>query len=125
MTILGDIYTLQERATVQGYLASVWAMAALIGPTLRGVFSEPIGWRLIFFVNLPLGAAAMWTLWRRFHENVERRRHRIDYLGATLLGVGGTPLLLALLEGGVEWGWSSTTSLALFVAAAVLLGAFV
>ena len=58
MTILGDIYTLQERANVQGYVASVWAMAALIGPTLGGVFSDTIGWRWIFFVNLPLGAAA-------------------------------------------------------------------
>ena len=125
MTILGDIYSLQERATVQGYLASVWAMAALIGPTLGGVFSETIGWRWIFFVNLPLGAAAMWTLWRRFHEQVERKRHRIDYLGATLLGLGGTLLLLALLEGGVEWGWSSATSIGLFAAAVVLLGVFV
>jgi EmrB/QacA subfamily drug resistance transporter len=125
MTILGDIYSLQERATVQGYLASVWAMAALIGPTLGGVFSDSIGWRWIFFVNLPLGAAAMWTLWRRFEENVERKRHRIDYLGATLLGAGGTLLLLALLEGGVEWAWDSPTSLGLFVAAVALLSVFV
>lgn len=125
MTILGDIYTLQERATVQGYLASVWAMAALIGPTLGGVFSDSIGWRWIFFVNLPLGAAAMWTLWRRFHENVERRRHRIDYLGASLLGAGGTLLLLALLEGGVEWSWGSGASVALFAAATALLVVFV
>ncbi len=125
MTILGDIYTLQERATVQGYLASVWAMAALIGPTLGGVFSDSIGWRWIFFVNLPLGAAAMWTLWTRFHEKVERRRHKIDYLGATLLGVGGTLLLLALLEGGVQWAWDSGTSIALFVASIALLATFV
>src|SRR5262249_35504396 len=51
MTIIGDIYTLQERATVQGYMAAVWAMAALIGPTLGGIFSDTIGWRWIFFVN--------------------------------------------------------------------------
>ena len=107
MTIIGDIYTLQERATVQGYMASVWAIAALVGPTLGGIFSDTIGWRWIFFVNLPLGAAAAWVLWRRFEEKVERRRHRIDYLGSTLLGVGGTLLLLALLEGGVEWEWDS------------------
>ena len=58
MTILGDIYSLQERAKVQGYLASVWAMRPLIGPTLGGVFSDDLSWRWIFFVNLPLGAAA-------------------------------------------------------------------
>jgi EmrB/QacA subfamily drug resistance transporter len=125
MTILGDIYSLQERATVQGYLASVWAMAALIGPTLGGVFSDSIGWRWIFFVNLPLGAAAMWVLWSRFHEKIERRRHRIDYLGALLLGGGGTLLLLALLEGGVQWAWDSAASIALFTAAVVALSVFV
>ena len=125
MTIIGDIYTLQERATVQGYMASVWAIAALVGPTLGGIFSDTIGWRWIFFVNLPLGAAAAWVLWRRFEENVERHRHRIDYLGSALLGVGGTLLLLALLEGGVEWGWASPVSLALFVAAVALLVGFV
>jgi EmrB/QacA subfamily drug resistance transporter len=125
MTILGDIYSLQERATVQGYLASVWAMAALIGPTLGGIFSESIGWRWIFFVNLPLGAAAMWTLSRRFHEKVERRRHRIDYLGAALLGAGGTLLLLALLEGGVQWAWDSGASIGLFATSVALLSAFV
>src|SRR3954454_11577900 len=92
MTIIGDIYTLQERATVQGYMASVWAIAALVGPTLGGIFPDTIGWRWIFFVNLPLGAAAAWVLWRRFEEKVDRRRHRIDYLGSSLLGVGGTLL---------------------------------
>jgi EmrB/QacA subfamily drug resistance transporter len=125
MTILGDIYTLRERATVQGYVASVWAMAALIGPTLGGVFSDSIGWRWIFFVNLPLGAAAGWVLWRRFEERVERRRHRIDIAGSALLAAGGTLLLLALLEGGVQWTWGSPTSVVLFVAAGVLLAAFV
>ena len=125
MTILGDIYTLQERATVQGYVASVWAMAALIGPTLGGVFSDTIGWRWIFFVNLPLGLAAGWVLWRRFEEKIERRKHKIDLLGAGLLAAGGTLLLLALLEGGVEWAWGSPTSLALFAASAVLLVLFV
>ncbi|HET8663393.1 MAG TPA: MDR family MFS transporter [Nocardioides sp.] len=125
MTIIGDIYTLQERATVQGYMASVWATAALVGPTLGGVFSDTIGWRWIFFVNLPLGAAAAWVLWRRFDENVARKRHRIDYLGSSLLAVGGTLLLLALLEGGVEWAWDSALSILLFAGAAVVLVGFV
>src|SRR3954453_14235277 len=125
MTILGDIYSLRERATVQGYVASVWAMAALIGPTLGGIFSDTIGWRWIFFVNLPLGVAAGWVLWRRFEERVERRRHRIDVTGSVLLALGGTLVLLALLEGGVEWAWDSATSIGLFAAAAVVLAAFV
>ncbi len=72
MTIVGDIYSLAERAKVQGYIASVWAMASVIGPTLGGVFADYLSWRWIFFVNLPLGLAAGWVLWRRFDENVSQ-----------------------------------------------------
>ena len=125
MTIVGDIYSTAERAKVQGYIASVWAASSLIGPTLGGVFADYLSWRWIFFVNLPIGVAATWALWRSFRESVERRRHRIDYAGATLLTTGGVLLLLALLEGGVRWAWSSPTSVLLFAAAAVLLVAFV
>jgi EmrB/QacA subfamily drug resistance transporter len=125
MTILGDIYTLQERATVQGYVASVWAMASLIGPTLGGIFSDTIGWRWIFFVNLPLGLVAGLVLWRWSEVRGERTRHTIDVTGAALLGTGGTLLLLALLEGGVAWGWGSPASLGLFAGAALFLAAFV
>src|SRR3954454_6056515 len=125
MTILGDIYSLRERATVQGYVASVWAMASLVGPTLGGVFSDTIGWRWIFFVNLPLGLLAGWVLWRWAEVRAERAEHRIDVAGATLLAAGGTLLLLALLEGGVAWTWGSPASLTLFAGSAVLLSGFV
>ena len=59
MTIVGDIYSIEERAKVQGYLAGVWALASVVGPTLGGVFSDYLSWRWIFFVNLPIGAAAL------------------------------------------------------------------
>ena len=114
MTIVGDIYSLAERAKVQGYIASVWAMSSVIGPTLGGVFVDYLSWRWIFFVNLPIGALAAFVLVRRFREKVERRIHKIDYLGATLLATGGTLLLLGLLEGGQRWAWDSGTSVTLF-----------
>lgn len=122
MTIVGDIYTLQERAKVQGYIASVWAMASLIGPTLGGVFADYVSWRAIFFVNVPLGLVASWMLSRSFHEQVTRRRVTIDWPGALLLTVGGVVLLLALLEGGQRWAWDSAVSVLLF---ALALGALV
>ncbi len=125
MTIVGDIYSLAERAKVQGYLASVWAVASIVGPTLGGVFADYLSWRWIFFVNLPLGAVAAWVMWRRYDESVERRKHTIDFPGASLLALGGTLLLLGLLEGGVRWDWTSATGVGIFVAAALLLVAFV
>ena len=124
MTMVGDLYSLEERAKVQGYLASVWAMAAVVGPTLGGVFSDFLSWRWIFLVNLPIGLAAAAVLLRRFSEQVERRRHKIDVAGASLLTVGGVLLLLGLLEGGIEWPWASATSISILAVAVVLLVAF-
>jgi EmrB/QacA subfamily drug resistance transporter len=125
MTIVGDIYTLAERAKVQGYIASVWATASLVGPTLGGVFADYLSWRWIFFVNIPLGLAATWMLVHRFHEKVQRRSVSVDWYGALLLTAGGVLLLLGLLEGGQDWAWSSTPSVAIFAAAVVLLVGFV
>jgi EmrB/QacA subfamily drug resistance transporter len=126
LTIVGDIYSVAERAKVQGYLASVWGLSAVIGPTLGGVFSDYVSWRWIFFINIPLGLAAGWVLVRRFHENVTRTvSHRIDYAGAVLLAIGGSLLLLGLLEGGVVWAWDSPLGIGVLSVAVVLLAAFV
>ncbi len=125
LTMVGDMYTVEERARVQGYLASVWAISSVVGPTLGGVFAEYLDWRWIFFINLPLGALAAWMLFRNFSERVKRRSHRIDYLGATLLTLGCSLLILGLLEGGVAWGWASVPSLLIFGVALVLLISFV
>ena len=84
MTIIGDIYSVAERARVQGYVASVWAISAVVGPALGGIFVDFLNWRWIFFVNIPLGALAAWWLIRRFNEKVVRRQHRIDVAGCGL-----------------------------------------
>ncbi|GAA1991865.1 MDR family MFS transporter [Isoptericola halotolerans] len=126
LTIAADIYTLEERARTQGYLASVWAISSVVGPTLGGVFSEFVSWRWIFFVNVPLCALAAWMLLRRYHESPrDGAREPIDYLGAGLLASGSTALLLGLLEGGSTWAWGSPASLVLFAAAVALLAGFV
>lgn len=125
MTIAGDIYTVAERAKTQGYLASVWAISSVVGPTLGGVFSQFLSWRWIFFVNVPLCILAGWMLIRAFHETIERRRHRIDYAGAALLTAGMTLLILAVLEGGQAWAWNSVSSIGAFAIGALLLVAFV
>ncbi|MBF6178297.1 MDR family MFS transporter [Nocardia otitidiscaviarum] len=124
MTIAGDVYTVAERAKVQGYLASVWAASSVLGPVLGGVFAEYVSWRWIFLINLPLAALAAWMLARHFTERATRQTHRIDYLGAALLTVGAGALILALLEGGHAWAWGAPTSLALFGGGALALVLF-
>ncbi|MFT4030461.1 MAG: MFS transporter [Protaetiibacter sp.] len=125
ITIIGDIYTLEERARTQGYIASVWAVAAVAGPTLGGVFAMWDLWRGIFLINIPLCVLAFWLLARDYHESLERRRHRIDYAGAALLTAALTLLLLGVLEGGHGWSWASPVSFAVFGAGLVLLVVFV
>lgn len=125
MTIAGDLYTLTERARVQGYLAGVWAGSAVLGPLLGGVLSDQASWRWIFLVNLPLCAIAAWTLLRAFTEQAPRRSRRVDYLGSILLTLGAGGLILALLEGGQAWAWGSPVSVGLFGVSGVVLAVFV
>src|SRR3954470_2498646 len=125
ITIAGDIYTVRERAKVQGYLASVWGISSVVGPLLGGIFSDLVSWRWIFFLNIPLCLIAAALLVRNFREKAQRSKQRIDYVGAGLLASGTALLILGLLEGGQGWAWISTPSLAVFGAAVLLLVAFV
>jgi EmrB/QacA subfamily drug resistance transporter len=125
MTIVGDVYTTAERGKVQGYIAGVWAVSSVIGPTLGGVFSEFTSWRWIFLINIPLCLLAAAMLLRNLHEDVVRRKPELDYRGAAVLTVGVTLLILGLLEGGEAWPWLSWVGIGVPVAGAGLLAVFV
>ncbi len=125
LTIAGDIYTVRERATAQGYIATVWAVASVAGPTLGGVFAQFASWRWIFWVNIPIGLFALWLLWRTYHESFERHRRRIDYAGSVLLTGALVLLVLGVLEGGSAWAWLSWPSAAVFGSGILVLVAFV
>jgi MFS family permease len=124
MTIVGDIYTVAERALVQGYIASVWAISSVVGPALGGLFSQFTSWRWIFLVNIPLCLIAGWAIMRNYHEQIERKHHRIDFAGAILLTLGLTAVILALLEGGNAWAWWSVPSVASFALGFAALAVF-
>ena len=125
MTIVGDIYTVAERARVQGYLASVWAISSVVGPMLGGVFSQLGIWRGVFLINIPLCLIAAWMFHRHFHETITPRRRTVDSLGALLLALAMTSLVLAVLGGGQTWAWDSVPSISAFALGAVLLATFV
>lgn len=124
MTIVGDIYTVAERAKVQGYIASVWAISSVVGPALGGLFAQLDAWRWIFFVNIPLCLVAGWMLLRAYTEKKQSARHSIDYLGAVLLTIGLTGVILGMLEGGNAWAWLSVPSALCFGIGALSLAAF-
>ncbi|WP_071459277.1 MDR family MFS transporter [Bacillus massilinigeriensis] len=109
-TIIGDIYSREERAKIQGYLSSVWGISAIMGPAIGGLLVEFVSWRFVFWVNIPLGILAIAGLWLYLHENVEKRRHNIDYGGAVLLTISISTFMFLLVEGGAQFSWLSSTA---------------
>ncbi|MGH6673513.1 MAG: MDR family MFS transporter [Xanthobacteraceae bacterium] len=98
-TIVGDIYTPAERARIQGYLSSVWGISSVIGPVLGAFLVQQVSWRVVFWINLPIGAVAITLIALFLHQRPEPRQHKIDYLGSILLMIGAGALMLVLVQG--------------------------
>lgn len=109
-TVIADLYDIRERGRISGWMSSVWGVSAVVGPALGGLFSQYGSWRLIFFVNLPFGLAAVGMVVRYLKETVVPKRHAIDVAGAVLLVAWTGALVLALLSGGTRWPWVSWQS---------------
>ena len=124
-TVAADNFSLKERARVQGYLSSVWGVAAVTGPVLGGLFVDYATWRWIFYVNVPIGLAAFVLIARQLHEDVQHTPHVVDIPGVVTLTAGAGLLLFAILQGGVAWAWSSPVSIVLLVAGAAIMLLFV
>ena len=113
-TIIADIVSPRERGRYQVYIASVFATSSLAGPALGGFLSEHLHWTAIFWINLPLGLLALYIVNRRLAGlPLPQRKHRLDILGAALLVVASTALLLMLSWGGTRVAWTSPTIFAL------------
>jgi MFS family permease len=122
LTMLGDLFTIQERARVQGWFSAVWGTSSLAGPALGGILTDQLSWRWVFFVTVPFALVSALILIRYVHETIEHRdRLPIDWVGAVLLTLGSIVLLLAVLRGGESsWSWG----VSLLVVAAIMLGSF-
>jgi EmrB/QacA subfamily drug resistance transporter len=107
-TIVGDIYTKEERAKIQGWLASVWGISAVTGPALGGFFVLYLSWNYVFWLNIPIGILSIIGINVFLKESVEKKKHKIDYLGSLFLVVAVSSLMVILVEGGVKWEWTST-----------------
>ncbi|MBU2669531.1 MFS transporter [Actinoplanes bogorensis] len=130
LAIIGDIVPPRERAKYQGYFLAVFGTASVLGPILGGFFAgaDKIlwvdGWRWVFYLNVPIGIAAMAVVARVLHLPHHRVDHRIDWPGAVALIVGLVPLL-TIAEQGRAWGWDSGRAFLCYIIGAIGLVAFV
>lgn len=95
ITMLGDLFSVQQRGRVQGFTASVWATSAIVGPTIGGIITQTLSWRWTFYVNLPIGLIAI-ALLMTLHESEEHRGGSIDWAGALTFAAAAALLLLGV-----------------------------
>jgi EmrB/QacA subfamily drug resistance transporter len=112
VTLIGDMYSLEERAKIQGVVGAIWGFAGLIGPMLGGFIVKVLSWPWVFFINVPAGAGSMVMLWLFLHERVERKRHTLDFAGAAVF-TGAVLLLLAGVSGSGLGPWPLLPAFAL------------
>ncbi|MGE5335490.1 MAG: MDR family MFS transporter [Nitrososphaerota archaeon] len=105
---IGDLFTPAERGRWQGVIAATFGLASIFGPTLGGWITDNLGWRWVFYVNLPVGALALITLLVGFPAaNARRGGRRIDWLGVATIVAAVVPLLIALTWAGSNYPWGS------------------
>ena len=105
--IIGDIISPRERGKYMGYMGGVFGIASIGGPLLGGWITDNFSWRWLFFVNLPIGIAALAFIIAYLHLPHTPRKHSLDYVGFVTLGLGLSSVLLATSWGGTQYPWDS------------------
>ena len=124
MTIIGDIFTLEERAKMQGLFSGVWGVSSVFGPLVGGFITDQLSWRWVFLINIPVGIAAAAIIGFGLIEPKRHERPTIDYAGAVVLTTAVTMLLLVLGEGSAPARLLRPGNLALMAAIVVLFVLF-
>jgi EmrB/QacA subfamily drug resistance transporter len=97
-TVVADIYSGEARARMQGYISSTFGSAAVLGPMVGGLIATHVSWKAVFWINIPFGIIAATLLIIALKEKMQKRRHRIDYVGAALMASATAIIMIALLH---------------------------
>jgi EmrB/QacA subfamily drug resistance transporter len=124
LATVGEIVPPRDRGRYQGLIGAVFAAASIIGPAVGGFIVDNATWRWVFYVNLPVGGLALIVILLTMPKAAARREHSIDWLGAAVLAAGTAALLLGLVWGGDQYGWSSPHVVGALAAGAALLALF-
>lgn len=125
MTVIGDIYTLEERGKMQAYFSGVWGLASILGPLVGGLLTDGFSWRAVFYINIPFGIAAAIIIGRYLKEPQRHFRPRVDYAGAITFTTAVTLLMLVFVDERLASGRLTTEMIAMAATAVVLMGLFV
>jgi EmrB/QacA subfamily drug resistance transporter len=125
MAAVGDLVPPRQRGRYQGYIQGVFVAASVAGPLLGGIFVDQLSWRWVFYVNVPVGAAALAMLGAYLPTASERRSARVDAVGAGLLAAAVSAIVLITAWGGDRYDWASPVIVGLAFAAVILVTAFV
>jgi EmrB/QacA subfamily drug resistance transporter len=124
MAVLGDIVAPRERGRYMGYMMVVMMLATVGGPLLGGFITTTFSWRWIFYINIPVGGAALVYLLATLHFPAKKVSHKVDYLGGTLLAVAASALILLATWGGTQYAWGSVEIVGLGLLTVVAAVAF-
>jgi EmrB/QacA subfamily drug resistance transporter len=121
---IGDLVSPRERGQYMGYMMAAMMLAMIAGPLVGGYITDALSWRWIFYINMPIGGAALLYLWATLHVPRRRVEHKVDYAGAAVIAAGATSITLLASWGGTQYAWGSWEIIMLAVIVVAALGLF-
>jgi EmrB/QacA subfamily drug resistance transporter len=122
--IIGDVFPPLERGKWQGLTSGMFGIASIVGPTLGGWLTDNLGWRWVFYVNMPVGAIAIATAFFGLPKIKSMHAHKVDYYGAMTLILATVPMLLAFSWAGDKYAWGSPEIIGMLLFSVVMIGVF-
>ncbi len=122
---IGDMVSPRERGQYMGYMMAAMMLAMIAGPLVGGYITDSLSWRWVFYINMPIGGAALLYLAATLHLPRRKIQHKIDYLGAVLLAIATTSIVLLTTWGGTQYAWGSVQILGMGALAVVTTVAFI
>src|SRR5260221_2673916 len=122
---IGDLVSPRERGQYMGYMMAAMMLAMVAGPLVGGYITDSLSLRLILYINMPIGAVALAYIFATLHLPRQKIQHMIDYLGAAVLAVGATAIVLVTTWGGSQYGWGSAPIMTLIAVAVAAVASFI